>query len=78
MQREYDTVDTAEKVLERTWEGKMVSLQRAPSPSGEVVTTRVQNFACPACTETLPEAVAVNGRVRGWCGNKHVLVNVII
>ena len=75
---DHDTVAAAEETLERTFEGKMAPLRKAIDTTGRAVFTRVPNFTCPACTETLPEAVAVNRRVRGWCGNKHVLVNVTV
>jgi protein-disulfide isomerase len=66
MSYDADTVDTLEKVVERSPDGKVFTLSKAYNPPLEVVTTRVQDFTCPACSEVVAEAIATNGRIRGW------------
>jgi hypothetical protein len=29
--------------------------------------TRINNFVCPACGETIPQVAATDGVVKGWC-----------
>lgn len=43
-----------------------------------VETTRINNFVCPGCGETMKQVVAIDGVVKGWCrtANKEIKVNV--
>jgi hypothetical protein len=44
----------------------------------DVVTTRIDNFVCPACGEVMRQVTALDGVVKGWCrtANKEIKVNL--
>ena len=70
-----DIINSSERTLERFQRIKLPTLQNSPKLNPEVTKSRIENFTCPACKETLKEVVSVNGRVRGWCGNTHTYVS---
>lgn len=76
MRSSEETVAATEKNTERHQASNSPSKLPKPEPLGEVVIKKVRNFTCPACKVVLSEAVAINGKVTGWCGNTHVRISV--
>jgi len=70
-----ETVTSREGILERSSRTSLLKSPNIPKLDSQVTTKRVENFTCPACKEALKEAITVNGRVKGWCGNTHTYIN---
>jgi protein-disulfide isomerase len=71
-----DTVSATEKKYERIASVHSPKLSNASGTPKKVAIGRVENFTCPACNQNLEEAISINGRVKGWCGTTHTLINV--
>jgi len=72
--RNEETVASTEGILERSQNIKSPKLPNIPKRESKVTIARIQNFTCPACQELLKEAISINGKVRGWCGNTHTYI----
>lgn len=70
---DYDTVKSLER-QEELRHPKGTEPARPPNVGGPAKREVVRDFTCPACGQVLEEAVAINGKVRGWCGIKHEYV----
>jgi competence CoiA-like predicted nuclease len=44
----------------------------------EVITTRIDNFVCPACGEIIRQVIARDGVVKGWCHHAKKEIKVVI
>jgi len=73
-----ETVAASEKNSEKRQGKSSGSFPNRPELPSKVEVGRVSNFTCPACQEVLPEAVTINGKVSGWCGNTHTYISVPI
>lgn len=76
MRSDGETVAATERNKERLQESKSPNGFTAPKLSSQVIVKTIKNFTCPACKVVLSEAVAINGKVTGWCGNSHIRISV--
>ena len=63
-----ETVSLDEKTSDKRLGAKLPHFTKPVDVRSKFTKEIVKNFACPACGETLSEAIAYNGKVRGWCG----------
>ena len=70
-----ETVASTEGILERSQRIKPPQFSNIPQLDSKVSIKIIQNFTCPACKELLEEAITINGKVMGWCGNTHSYVS---
>ena len=76
LREDEDTINFSERIFERRQGAQLPKLQNSPEVDSKVTITRIENFTCPACKEVCGTSIAVNGWIRGWCGNTHTYVEV--
>jgi hypothetical protein len=45
---------------------------------GNILITRIENFICPACGETMKQVAATDGVVKGWCPTAKKEIKVVV